>query len=112
MNHYKKIILLQWGLILFLLISVVYQFNKNSEFSDEITSLSSQVDELKGPTEAYDVSDQISDLRNTVSKHSENLENHQDEILSLTTRLAETENSIEKNTDKLDDLCLVKNICI
>ncbi|VXA58273.1 conserved hypothetical protein [Acinetobacter proteolyticus] len=112
MDSYKKIIVIQWLFILLLLIFSGYQLNKNTEISDDISSLTSQIDELQGPTEAADVSEQISDLENKVSDHTEQFEKHQNEISNLSSRLDESESNIEKNSDKLDDLCLVKNICI
>ncbi|MCH7392419.1 hypothetical protein [Acinetobacter dispersus] len=112
MGSYKKIILIQWMFILLLLIFSGYQLNKNTEISDDISSLTSQLDDLQGPTEAVDVSEQISDLESKVSEHTEQFEKHQVEISSLSSRLDDSESNIEKNANKIDDLCLVKNICI
>lgn len=112
MDSYKKIIALQWIAIILLLIFMVYLLNKNSEIDDEISSLSYQIEELQGPSEAYDVHDQISDLQKTMAEHSENLQDHQDEISSLSSRLNDTESNVEENRDKLDNLCLIKSICI
>lgn len=112
MGDYKKIIVIQWIFILLLLFFSGYQLEKNEEISDDIGSLTNQLDDLQGPTEATDVSEQITDLEYKVSEHTEQFEKHQNEISNLSSRLDESESKITENTEKLDDMCLLKNICI
>ncbi|ENU23499.1 hypothetical protein F993_01652 [Acinetobacter proteolyticus] len=105
MNGYKKTIILQWVFIFALLILTFFSFKKSNDLAGQIDSLSSLIEDSKGPTEADSVSSQIAVLDDQISEQ-------RDQISTLSSRMDDAESGIKKNSNKIDDFCLIKNICI
>lgn len=86
----------------------MYSFKKNNDLRSEVDSFESQLEDLKGPTEAYeekDFSSQITELDERITEQN-------NQISDLNNRLDDAESNIKKNSDKIYDFCLIKDICI
>ncbi|ENW78230.1 hypothetical protein F909_03916 [Acinetobacter sp. ANC 3929] len=112
MGKYNKTEVLQFILIFILIIFSIYNVNTINELSDSIDSLNAQIESIESNGGGSDLVNKVSDLEEKVEAQGSLISEQEDKIAVIDTRLGNAENDIDEAKDKIDSLCLHKNICL